>query len=278
MDVPALRKGLIVLELLAAEGPLSMADVQRATGLNKTMTFRLLRVLREQGYVAQDEARHRYGLGPKLLALGHAAATRLDLVAVGQPLLDGLRQRFDETINLGILAGFHVTYVAMAESQRGLRMAANVGTQDYAHATALGKAILAHLPADQQEAYLEGCSWPRVTPKTITDADALRRELARTRDRGFAIDDEENELGARCVGAPILDARRFPIAGISASGPTTRIGGERLDEIAAALWRASHEIARRLGHAPSTTPDAPTANGRAPGVSAPSGRTGDPPP
>lgn len=248
-DVPALRKGLSVLQLLADAGPLTMAEIQRGADLNKTMTFRLLRVLRELGYVRQDAVSRRYALALKLLELGNAVAAGMDVVSVSQPLLDDLAAEFDETINLGVMDGGQVVYVAMVERQHGLRMTSRVGGRDGLHSTSIGKAILAYLPDAQRDAILSTFPLPRLTPRTVTDVGALRAELIRTRVRGYAIDDGENEEGGRCVGVPILGADGMPFAGLSVSGPSSRIDDERIKLFADRLWAASGEIARRLGRA-----------------------------
>jgi IclR family acetate operon transcriptional repressor len=258
-DVPALRKGLAVLELLATEGPLTLAEIQRRGALNKTMTFRLIRVLRETGYVRHDLESHRYSLALKLLELGGAVAARLDIVRVGQSLLDQLRGEFGETINLGVMDERHVVYVAMAESSRpGLRMASRVGGLGCLHSTSIGKAILAFLPEPDRDALISNLVWTAVTPKTITNRDDLRDELERTRLRGYATDDEENEIGARCVGVPILDGAGLPLAAISVSGPTVRIGDDALGAMSERLWEASRKISSRLGYLVAT------ANGASP--------------
>jgi IclR family acetate operon transcriptional repressor len=240
---------LAVLELLAADGPLTLAEIQRRGALNKTMTFRLVRVLRELGYVDRDPEAHRYSLALKLHRLGEAAAPRLDIIAAGQPRLDALRQVFGETTNLGVIDEGQIVYVAMAESSRpGLRMASHVGGRGGLHSTAMGKAMLAFLPEAEREALLAGVELMPVTPKTIVNLDELREELTRTRRRGHAIDNEENEIGARCVGVPILDANGRPLAAISISGPAGRIDEAALGAIADRLWSASREISARLGH------------------------------
>jgi IclR family acetate operon transcriptional repressor len=209
----------------------------------------LIRVLRELGYVRHDVESHRYSLALKLLKLGGAVAARLDIVNAGQPLLDRLRAEFDETANLGVMDDGDIVYIAMAESSRsGLRMASHVGGHGCLHSTSMGKAMLAFLPDAEREARLAELRLRPVTPKTIADLDELRGELARTRRRGDAVDNEENEIGARCVGVPILDGDGAPLAAISLSGPAARIDDDALGAMAERLWEASREISARLGH------------------------------
>ena len=251
-DVPALRKGLAMIDLLAARGPMSMAELQRASGLNRTMTFRLLRALIEAGYVAHDSVQKHYLLGLRLLQLGAAVADHLDIATVARPLLATLREETQETVNLGVLDGNEIVYVAMMESPHGLRMAARPGGRDPAHSTSLGKAVLAFLPPAEREHVVSSLLPLRaLTPATLVEPEALERDLAETRTRGYAIDDEENETGARCIGVPILDAHGRPVAGVSVSGPVGRIDPARVERIAARLWDASREISRQMGHSGS---------------------------
>jgi IclR family acetate operon transcriptional repressor len=249
-DVPALQKGLRVLELLAEAGPSTMAEVQRGAGLNKTMTFRLLRVLAESGYVEHDSASHRYRLGLRLLALGSAVSRGREIVAIATPHLIAIRDELGETVNLGILDGVSVVYLAMQEGQQGLRMAARAGGRDPLHTTGLGKAMVAFLPATERSAAMAGLSLSRHTSRTIVDPDTFARALDETRRSGYAIDDEENEVGARCVGVPVLDGTGRPIAGMSVSGPTGRMTDDDLPAIAERLWRSSRAISRAMGFEP----------------------------
>jgi DNA-binding IclR family transcriptional regulator len=253
-DVPALRKGLQVLQTLGAEGSLSAADIQRRTGLNKTMTFRLLRALAEAGFVEQHPTSRAWSLGLGLLELGSLATARQDLVAVSQPLLGQLRERFAETVNLGVLRDDRVVYLAMAEGGYGLRMAARLGASDPLHATALGKAILAFIGEAERDRILAAAPLVRRTPHTIVDRERLAADLAATRARGYAVDDQENEIGACCVAVPIRDGQGRALAAISISGPAARIDGARIETLASALVEAAAEIGFRLGQAAPASP------------------------
>ena len=252
-----------MLDLLATHGPMTMAELQQASQLNRTMTYRLLRALSETGYVAQDPVRKQYLLGLRLLQLGAAVADHLDIVAVARPLLAALREETQETVNLGLLDGNEIVYVAMMESPLGLRMAARPGGRDPAHSTSLGKAVLAFLPPVERERVVSSLLPLRaLTPATLIEPEALERDLTETRKRGYAIDDEENEPGARCVGVPVLDDAGRPIAGLSVSGPVGRINPARIEWIAARLWEASREISRRMGHPADEASQHAARNGR----------------
>jgi IclR family acetate operon transcriptional repressor len=251
-DVPSLRKGLALLDLLASRGGLTMSEIQAATGLNKTMTFRLLRLLHELGYVERNPSNRHYELGLKLLHLGNVVSSRLDIISISKPVIDELVRLFDETVNLGILEDHAIIYVAMAERPHGLRMGAAPGSLEPVHSTSIGKVILAFLPRERCEAVVsKNRPLRRLTPYTIVDEDELRRELNQIRTKGYAIDHQENELGACCVGVPVLDGSGRSIAGLSVSGPCARLSDERIEALTERLWAASREISRRLGHSPN---------------------------
>lgn len=249
--VPALRKGFALLELLAEQGPLSLAQVERASGLNRTMSYRLLRVMGELGYVEHDLDRHTYGLGLRILDLGAGIAERLNVAEIAWPFLASLREELQETITLGVLSGNEIVYIGLLDSPRAPDMAPRLGGRDPMHSTSVGKAILAFHPRRERNAKVASLDpLPRVTPKTIVDPGALAFELNRTRERGYALDDEENETGARGVGVPVLDEDGRPLAGLGLAGPIERLDLNRAEDIAERLWLASREMSRRIGHVP----------------------------
>ena len=250
--VPALRKGLALLELLADNGSMSLAQVERESGLNRTMAYRLLRVLGELGYVEHDPVRHQFGLGARLLGLGAATAQRMNLAEIARPCLDAVRSDLQEAVTLGILAGNQVIYLGMLPGAEGPELAAPMSLRDAAHSTSVGKAILAFLPELQRESRLESLMpLPAITPATIVDIQVLDLDLARTRERGYSLEDEENTPGTRGVAVPVLDVRGLPVAALALAGPADRIDLGRADRMAARLWRASRDVSRRM----DTTPE-----------------------
>ena len=249
--VPALRKGFALLELLADQGPLSLAQVERASGLNRTMSYRLLRVMGELGYIEHDEEEHTYGLGLRILELGAAAAERLNFAEIDWPVLVSLREELQETVMLGVLSGNDVVYLGSLESPRPSGVTIRPGAREPVHTTSLGKAILAfHSPNEctLKVAALDPLT-PK-TPKTIVDPGALVFELRRTRERGYALEDEENEIGARCVGVPVLGEDGRPVAGLALAGPVERIDLAHAGAIAERLWLASREMSRHMEAVP----------------------------
>jgi IclR family acetate operon transcriptional repressor len=241
-DVAVLQKALDVLEVLSQRTDLGLSELSTQTGVSKASTYRVLSTLEARGFVTKDPETRKYSPGVKLIALSCAVVSRVDLVAAARPYVVDLQATFDETVNVGILADGEVLYVDILESAQGLRMAAAVGDRNALHSTALGKAILSALPASEARELLTAYRRVAATPKTIVGLEALMDDLAVCATRGYSVDDEENEVGARCVGVPIRDFSGRAVGAVSISGPVARIPleliatiGSRLEEVAAGI-------------------------------------------
>jgi DNA-binding IclR family transcriptional regulator len=222
-------------------------EICRRAGLSKSRTFRLLHTLAERGYVDRCANASRYRLGAKLLE--RASCVRRDLKQLAQPCMQRLHQRFNETVNLGVLNGGNVLYIDILETSRPFRMMATVGCSMPANTTAMGKALLAYFPAQDSRT----AARTRKTRPHSTQGQPLKRELALIRKRGYAVDNEENEPGVSCVGAPILDASGRPVAAISVSGPAYRILEQR-QNLSQEIVAACRSISRSLGFRDSREP------------------------
>jgi len=244
--IGVLNKMFDLLDVLEREGPLTLTELSQRAATNKVTVLRILANLEARDYVERDEL-GRYSLGMRLLQLGLRKSAATDLRAVAHPVLRELRDQFDETVNLGVLIGAGILYLDILESTLSLRMAASAGARDDIHSTAIGKAIASRWNGREQE-QLASLSMAPKTARTITGIEQLRQELARVRDRGFSIDDEENETGARCIGAPIFDHTGECVGAISVSGPTIRMTDDRIVQIAQAVQTAANVISERLGY------------------------------
>lgn len=249
--VQPVLKAMQVLQLVCeAAAPIALNDVVRAAELPKTTVFRYLRTLATLRLVEHDEANDRYRPGIGLWWLSHASNPYETLRQACRPQMKALQQRFNETVNLGVLSGGEVVYLDMVESERSLRMQARIGATDPLHSTALGKVLLAFRPAAQREALLPE-ALPRLTANTITDLDRLREQIEIIRTTGYAVDLGENEDGSCCLAAPICDDRGLAIAAISLSAPAARMDGGIRQAICASLMKAGSEISQALrGKAP----------------------------
>ena len=203
-----------------------------------------MRTLVSCGYVRQQPNR-RYALGPRLIRLGESASRLLGTWA--RPYLAELVEATGETANMALLDGDEVVYVAQVPSRHSMRMFTEVGRRVLPHTTGVGKALLAHLPADEVRALLARTGMPAATEKTITDPEVFVTELARIRACGYAVDDNEQEIGVRCLAVSVPDSPTA--AAISISGPAGRVTEAAQEKIIPVL----QQIARELSEALSTT-------------------------
>ena len=249
-QIGSLGRALDLLELVGEQPGLTLTELARTSELTKVTVFRILANLEHRGYVRRDEATGRYRLGMKVIELGGRLVDELDLRLIARPILEELRHESGETVNLAVPVDWRITYIDILQSSQGLRMAARVGATDDLHSTALGKAILAFEPDAAIREFFAGRGLSRKTERTITDEKHLREELRAVRARGYSVDDEENEAGARCAAAPVLGPDGSAVGAVSISGPATRMTLDRLDELGAIVRRAGQHISERLGHRP----------------------------
>ena len=246
-DVAVLQKALDLLEAITSGPESGLRELSLATGASKASSFRVLSTLERRGYVVKDPETRKYTSGPRLISLSLGVVQRMDLVPLTRPILEALQREFGETVNLAMLDGNEIVYLDIAESSRGLRMAAHAGARDAVHSTALGKALLSCLPIDEARQLLERSDRSPATRRTIVTLDALMAELAVTRERGYSIDDEENEIGARCVGVAVPGPDGRPRAAISISGPAARMHDLDIDRIGARLKATAVDVVQAMG-------------------------------
>lgn len=222
----SLDRALDVLEALAeAEEDLSVSQLTSRLGLPLGTIHRLLSSLAARGYVSQDRTTRRYGPGPRLLQVATRAASsqRFSLAGIARPSLQRLTEATGETSNLLVLQGREVTYSEQVSSPHLVRLFTEVGQRVPLYCTGGGKAILSGMSEAELETYLDEVALHAWTPKTLITAAALRAEVAISAQRGFALDDEERDLGVCCVAAPIFDRQGRCVAALSISGPSSRL-------------------------------------------------------
>jgi len=236
--VQSVDRVFALLEHLAdGGGALSLSELGARSHLPMPTIHRLIRSLVSQGYVRQ-EASKRYALGPRLIRLGESASRMLGSWAM--PYLVGLVDAYGETTNMAMLEGDACVYVAQVPSPRAMRMFTEVGRFVMPHCTGVGKAILSTLPDTEVRALLARTGMPSRTERTITSPDAMIAALGAVRQQGYAVDDGEQELGVRCVAAPI---RGLPFrAALSVSGPSSRVTIEQVPLIAPDIQAAANRV------------------------------------
>ncbi|MBS0558810.1 MAG: IclR family transcriptional regulator [Proteobacteria bacterium] len=248
----SLRKGLEVIDCFARQESWSLAQLAGSLRQSKATIFRILHTLESVGYVAKDRQTGRYSLGMRFHTLGSAALRHEHLRWHSLAPLQDLAAATGETVHVGILYDGEAICVQAAQGTRLVRMHAFVGKRTAAHASALGKVLLAALPSDQAAAAVARRPFVRFTPSTIADLPALLAELDRVRAQGFALDDEEMEQGLRCLGVPIVDGTGRAAAALALSAPASRMDPARIGELLPQLREAASRIAAMVaGPAPS---------------------------
>lgn len=242
-SIRAVQRVCDLLDLLQREPDgTSLARAAEVADLPKSSAFRYLATLEERRYVERDSGGD-YHLGLALLPM---QARQLDVLSRrARPHLRDLQQEFGETANLGLLDGNRVIYLEIAESSHAMRLAARPGDREPVHATALGKAITAGLPVERIRAILRAEGMPRLTGATITTQKEFLAQLELVRERGYALDNGENEIGARCV-AVALPAAHLPLA-ISVAGPDARFTTDMLPRVTQRLQEVATALADELG-------------------------------
>ncbi|MEU7002283.1 IclR family transcriptional regulator [Nonomuraea sp. NPDC046570] len=223
----ALARGLALLERLArSRQPVTLSELYDETGLPKSTLIRLLSVLAETEYVVRVDDRPSFRLGHKVLDLSTAYVSTLDAGAAARGYLAELAARTGQTANLGVLDGLQVLHLCVEEPDRPIRYMAISGSRADAHATGLGKLLLAHLEEGDLTSHLGAEPYQAPTERTLTGFTALLKDLRRTRKRGYAFDDNEHSIGLRCLAIP-LEVDGHCLASISVSGPSGELSTDK---------------------------------------------------
>jgi len=240
----ATGKLLRVLEAVAAPGgPHRLADITHRAGVPKSTAHRLVTLLTAENYLVSING--SYGIGPQLRALAaQVMGTANDGV---RGLLADLQHAVGgHTVHLAMRSGDHAVYIGKIDGDTPYQMASRVGMSIPLHCTAIGKAILSTLPADDVDGIVQRAGLPRRTPATVTDRDALAGELATVRSRGYAVDEEENEPTIRCIAVPVTGSGGQPGGAVSVSTVSFMVPREELDAFAAPLKSAAAGLAQVL--------------------------------
>ncbi len=244
--VPMVGHAFRAIETIAdAEKELSLQEISERAGITKSSTFRILFTLEALGYVGKNAETGKFQMGLKVLESARKVRASLGILQVARPLMEALRRKFGETVNLAVLQNDQIVYLEIIEGSHAFRMTGDVGARVPAHASAIGKAISAFLPKSILKSLLDHGSLRRLTPNTITNRAELAKALARVRQQGYALDDEEVDLGASCVAVPIFTNGSQATHAMSLSGPTSRMKTQQ-KAIIAELLKVSREISSQL--------------------------------
>ncbi|MFF2774286.1 IclR family transcriptional regulator [Streptomyces sp. NPDC058052] len=248
--VPAVTRALDILELfLQGDGTLSAPEITRRLQLPRTTTHELVSTLAARNYlVPVPDQPGRYRLGVRTYQLGSRYAERLDLAAEGREVAREIAESCGETVHVALLEDADVIRVATVDSTHAVRVVPEAGRRLPAHCTAVGKMLLAMLPADALGELLDGRALVAMTPESITDPDVLRAALAEIAVLGVAVERRESHPDVSCVAAPVRDRSGRVVAALSVSVPVIRWDEAREDELTALAVRGAGELSARLGH------------------------------
>ncbi len=225
----SLERGIAVIEVFSRERPaLTLSEVARHANVTRATARRILLTLEKLGHVHSDG--RLFSLTPRVLSLGWAYLASLNLPELAQPLMEDLVERTKESCSMATLDLPDVVYVARVPTRRIMTVALGVGTRLPAHATSMGRVLLAGLPDEDLDRFLERAQLERYTERTITDADALRAAVLETRERGWALVDQELEVGLRSMAAPVTRAPVGTVAAVNVSAAAQRVSLEDFRE------------------------------------------------
>lgn len=246
-SVQAIDRGLAVLAMIATADGLTLTDLAQRVGLAPSTAHRILASLEAHRFVQHDEQRGLWLIGVSAFEVGTAFLRNRRLAGIGRVVMHDLMEQTGETVNLGIEDGGEVVFISQVESHVALRAFFRAGSRAAIHASGVGKALLAQFPEERVKQILHKRGLAKFTERTLVSPADLFRQLEEIRRRGFAIDDEERNLGMRCVAAPIFNEYGEAIAAVSVSGPTVRMTPERAAEFGPLVQRAAQEITASIG-------------------------------
>lgn len=249
--IGSVQRAIDILNLFKSQSPeLGTTEIARALGLHKSTTASLVYTLEANGFLSQNSTTRKYHLGFKIVERAFAMLDQVEVRQIAYPHLQTLRNEWNETVNLAVLDGSEVVFVERMMGTKALGMRSEIGRRSAAHSTAVGKALLSCLPNTKVEELVKRCGLPAMTPKTITDLDHLLADLEQVREQGYAVDDEENEIGGRCVAVPIFDHTGQAIAAVSISAPTARLPLSDVPQAGAMVVKTAKAISWELGYLP----------------------------
>ncbi|WP_313341985.1 IclR family transcriptional regulator [Sedimentibacter sp.] len=247
--VQSIDRALTILEVLSNynEG-LGVTEISQEVGLHKSTVYRLLSTLIYKGYVIQDMDTNKYKITLKLFELGSKKVENMDLLSASKTFTRKLMETVNEVVHLVVRDGNEIVYIDKVEANNTIRMASTIGKRGPMYSTATGKVILAFMSENQCMNILNNSKLEMRTDKTIVDIEILKKQLKEIKSRGYAVDDEENEIGVRCVGAPIFNRHGEIEGAISLSGPSNRVTEEKVETIAIEVMKYAHLISEEIGY------------------------------
>lgn len=247
--IRSVDRALSIIETLTEyRKGLGLVELSNKVGLNKTTTYRMICAIMSHGWITKDPSTGNYRLTLRLFELGSKVSSQTSLLSIARPYLEELSEKTGETLHFVVQEGADVVYLYKEESSlQSIKMESRVGMRNPMFVTGVGKAILCHLGHDEIKRLWNVSKTTVGAKNSILDFEEMMAELKRTKERGWALDDEENEVGVRCVAVPILDRQNHPLAAISISGSVFHITPDKYDYYANLLKDAVAKISKQIG-------------------------------
>lgn len=245
--VQALDRGLRILAIVAEGGGLSLSEIADRSGIATATAYRMLTTLEAHGTVEFDRTEQLWSIGVETYRMGSAFLRGRKLVDRARIVMQELMEKTGETANLGLAEDDCVVFVSQVETHQAIRAFFRPGTRTAFHASGIGKAVLSHLDPERVATIIARSDLEDYTERTLATLPELLKNLDDARARGWAVDDEERNIGMRCVAAAVFNEYGEPVGGVSVSGPTVRVTSERLSQIGPIVRDAAAEITAMIG-------------------------------
>ena len=245
--IKSLDRAMEVFEHLSTTQGAALSTLAADLDESPATVYRILVTLEGRGLVEFDATDQIWQIGARAFVIGARYLRRTSLVERARPIMRALMQATGETANLGVRRGGDVLFLSQVETHESIRAFFPPGTLSPLHASGIGKALLGEMAEDQLTDFLKDAPLQRFTDHTTTTPEAVRAEVAATRSRGYAFDAEEKTLGMRCIAAPVFDHTGEAVAGISVSGPVSRVADDQIDRLALAVRDAAATLSAALG-------------------------------
>ncbi|PAR30637.1 DNA-binding transcriptional regulator KdgR [Vibrio metoecus] len=246
-SVSSVMKTFGILQALATQKDIGISDLAQRLMMSKSTVYRFLQTMKTMGYVSQEGETENYSLTLKLFELGAAALEYVDLVELADVEMRRISDLTMEALHLGALDGDGIIYIHKIDSKYNLRMQSRIGRRNPLYSTAIGKVLLAERNEEEVRQILADVEFTQSTENTHSDVDSLLEELPVVKEQGFAQDNEEQEVGLRCLAVPVYDRFNRVVAGMSVSLPTIRFTEEKQVEYVQELHQAAARISAKLG-------------------------------
>ncbi len=247
--IQSVDRALQIVELFAGvQEEIGITELAQMMGLGKSTIYGLVNTLMKAGYLEQNPENKKYRLGLRLFELGTIVQSRMDIREIARPYLEKLSETFDMTVHMGIYRDWEMVYIDKVDSPKTRIVYSQVGKRAPMYCTGIGKAVLANMNPKDIRYILDSQALEALTPHTLTDKEDILKELEIIREKGYAVDREEVEIGLKCVAVPIYDDKRRPVAAVSISGAAAWLDEQKISEAAQKLMQTAGEISKRLGY------------------------------